>query len=111
MSEIYWFMGKTNKRIYHMMSKKIKNFLAKVPVKVNMEISKNIFMPNDNSILQYGLIKTGQNQQTFLPGLSVINPRAFPTSQPERLPSLNPSSALHVQFQVPPQDYHPFQSV
>ena len=59
MSEINLFIGKTNKRIYHMMSKKIKNFLAKVPVKVNEEISKIFSIPNDNSILQSGLTKIG----------------------------------------------------
>ena len=57
MSEINWFIGKTNKRIYHMMSKKIRKFLAKVAVKVNVQISKVFFMPNDNSILQYVLTK------------------------------------------------------
>jgi len=57
MSEIYGFMGKTNKRIYHMMSKKFRKFLAKVAVKANTEISKIFSMPNDNIILQYGLIK------------------------------------------------------
>ena len=57
MSQIYWFMGKTNKRIYHMMSKKFREFLAKVGVKANTEISKIFSMPNDNNILQYGLTK------------------------------------------------------
>ena len=55
MLEINLFIGKPNKQIYHMMSKKIKKFLAKVALKVNEEISKIFSIPNDNSILQYGL--------------------------------------------------------
>ena len=52
MSEIYGFMGKTNKRIYHIMSKKFREFLAKVGVKANKEISKIFSMPNDDGLVK-----------------------------------------------------------
>jgi hypothetical protein len=45
MPEMNWFIGKTNKRIYHMMSKKFRKLLAEVAVKVNKDISKTPSMP------------------------------------------------------------------